>query len=140
MEKIKIRLANQDDISLLAHMYRILVEDEKAPELPDISDCEAKMIAFLDNVYIAYIFYNDETILGYALVDHSTEPLYLKHFMINRENRRNQNGTKTFNLLLNHLGINTIEIEVFHWNERGKKFWNSLGFKPKHIRMIYEKE
>lgn len=43
--------------------------------------------------------------------------------------RRKHYGTVAFQELLQHLGVESIEFEVLPWNERGIRFWSSLGFK-----------
>lgn len=77
----------------------------------------------------------DETILGYALIKHSTEPLYLRRFYIEREFRRRHYGKKAFGLLMDYLQADTIDIELLPWNERGRKFWKNCGFQETCIAM-----
>lgn len=66
-------------------------------------------------------------------MDHSRDPLYLRHFFICRDSRRQGLGTAAFHLLLQELKTESIDVEVMWWNERGHKFWQSLGFKERSI-------
>ncbi|MGQ9779190.1 MAG: GNAT family N-acetyltransferase [Bacillota bacterium] len=77
--------------------------------------------------------------MGYALVDMTRKPLYLRQFFIDRGCRRKGFGTTTFHLLLKELETDTIDIELLSWNEAGLGFWKSLGFKERSIYMRYEK-
>ncbi|MGO4539455.1 hypothetical protein [Paenibacillus sp. 2TAB19] len=36
------------------------------------------------------------------------------------------------------LGTSIIDIEVMDWNEAGRKFWVSLGFKERSVQMRLE--
>jgi ribosomal protein S18 acetylase RimI-like enzyme len=49
--------------------------------------------------------------------------------------RRKGLGTAAFNLLMSELNTNSIDLDVFCWNERGQAFWRSLGFKERCIIM-----
>ncbi len=62
-------------------------------------------------------------------------PLYLRHFYICRDQRRKGYGTAAFHALLRTLGTNTVDLDVYVWNERGKAFWTSLGFAPRALMM-----
>ena len=68
----------------------------------------------------------------------SDNPMYLRHFFVCREYRRNGCGKAFFGDLLKELGVRTIDIEVYSWNETGKRFWESLGFSPRCIYMRYQ--
>ena len=67
--------------------------------------------------------------MGYALVKNTCTPLYLRQFLIDRAYRKKHYGTEAFHALLKHLGLESIDIEVLPWNERGMRFWESLGFR-----------
>jgi GNAT superfamily N-acetyltransferase len=74
---------------------------------------------------------------GTALVNASAAPLYLRQFFIRREKRRQGLGRQAFHVLLNHLNIETIDIDVYVWNEAGRAFWKSLGFFERAVSMRY---
>jgi hypothetical protein len=67
---------------------------------------------FLCNARQAYLFTAGGEIKGYALVDHSREPLYLRQFFICRHCRREGWGRKGFELLLQTLRTDRIDIDV----------------------------
>jgi ribosomal protein S18 acetylase RimI-like enzyme len=49
--------------------------------------------------------------------------------------RRGGKGTVAFNALIKELQTECIDLDVFCWNDRGRKFWESLGFKERAIIM-----
>ncbi len=137
---IKIRIGEHDDLLALAQMNKFLIEDEQADVDLTIDELKDRMKDFIVTDYTAYVFYENKNILGYALVALKEDPVYLKHFFINRAFRRKGFGTKAFKELMKYLKLTAIDIEVFDWNEIGMQFWNSLGFEPRYIRMRYKEE
>ena len=59
------------------------------------------------------------------------KPYYLRHFYISRTRRRKGFGSAAFYLLLETLGTQTMDLDVFVWNESGIGFWQSLGFESR---------
>lgn len=57
-----------------------------------------------------------------ALVKNSCNPLYLRQFYIDRPYRRMHYGEQAFRELFSYLNVDTIDIEVLTWNERGMSF------------------
>ncbi|MCM1038284.1 MAG: hypothetical protein NC314_11460 [Roseburia sp.] len=41
---------------------------------------------------------------------------------------------------MEHLGVKDIDIEVLPWNEAGKRFWESVGFREISRYMRYEEK
>jgi len=135
---LEIYECTEKDIKLLAEMNKQLIEDEKADNLMDITQLENRMSNFINNGYKAFSFINEEKIIGYALCDMTKEPIYLRQFFINREERRKHYGKNAFKILLERLEIKEIEIDVLKLNESGLKFWESIGFKEQYKRMKFK--
>jgi len=135
---IIINECKKKDTKLLAKMNKQLIEDEKANNLMDITQLENRMKDFLKNGYKAFFFIIEEKIIGYALCDITKEPIYLRQFFIEREERRKHYGKNAFNKLLEKLETKEIEIDVLKWNEDGTKFWENIGFKEQWKRMKYK--
>jgi RimJ/RimL family protein N-acetyltransferase len=135
---IKIQECSINDVNLLAQMNKQLIEDEKANNSMDITQLMERMTGFLNSGYKAFLLLDGNNIVGYALCDMDKTPIYLRHYFIKREERRKHYGKEAFIELLKHLKIKEIEIDVYQWNETGIKFWESLGFKNKYIRMGYK--
>lgn len=128
-----------EDVGKLTVFNKCLIEDEQSDNQMDVADLEERMRGFLTGEYDAYFFMETEHIVGYALVKNSSKPLYLRQFYIDREYRKQHYGTKAFELLLEYLAVDSIDIEVLSWNERGVGFWESCGFKERSRYMRYEK-
>jgi ribosomal protein S18 acetylase RimI-like enzyme len=96
------------------------------------------MLEFITGDYDAYFFIVDSQVVGYGLVNKTRSPLYLRQFLIRREYRRKSYGKEAFQALLKELGADTIDIEVYTWNERGIRFWESCGFieRCKYMRFV----
>ena len=127
-----------EDAALLAEMNKQLIEDEKASNPMDIGELKNRMTDFLNNGYKAFFFIVDGKIVGYALIDMTNEPKFLRQFFIKREERRKHYGEIAFNKLLKKIGTRKIEIDVLSWNETGLEFWKKMGFVEhwKHMRHI----
>lgn len=133
----RVSLQPCNDIALLSRMYIELMEDEKFDAHRTATEMYDGMSAFLRAGEIAYTFHAEEHLVGYALVNVSRVPFYLHHFYICRDARRQGFGTEAFHALLQTLGTEAIDLDVFVWNERGKAFWTSLGFAPRSTIMRY---
>jgi|GEM_PF-2589700 len=132
---IDIQACTSADIELLAELNGQMIEDEKYDVRLSIKKLKERMAGFLENGYKAYLFKEHDSVRGYALVDFKREPLYLRHYFICRDYRRQGYGTTCLKKLLEVLGTDRIDIEVMFWNDRGYGFWKSFGFKERSIYM-----
>jgi len=139
MNELSIRICSDEDLHLLATLNKQLIEDEQHDNKMNINQLEERMKIFINTDYTAYKFEEKGQVVGYALVNHSNKPLYLRQFFICRKNRRNGYGKKAFLKLLETLGTKQIDIEVMHRNKVGHAFWKSLGFQERSIYMRLEK-
>ena len=128
-----------EDISKLALMNKNLIEDEKSSNTMTLADLEGRMRDFLNSEYIAYYFMEQNSIIGYALIKTSCQPLYLRQFYIDRDYRRQHYGKQAFEMLMEYLEVNTIDVDVLPWNRAGLSFWKDCGFEETCISMRYEK-
>ena len=125
------------DIDKLTQLNKQLIEDEMSDNVMSIEELKNRMTTFLDTDYEAYFFTVNSEVIGYALINISVKPIYLRQFLISREYRRNHYGETAFMLLKEKLNIDTIDIEVLSWNEAGKAFWEKLGFIERSRYMRY---
>ena len=126
------------DIDQLAVLNKQLIDDEKSNNQMSIAELKERMCGFLSSEYDAYFFVVDEERVGYALIKNSSNPLYLRQFLIDRKYRKQHLGTEAFRELMKYLEVEDIDIEVLPWNETGLRFWNSLGFKEISKYMRYK--
>lgn len=134
---MNIKECTQADIPLLAQMNKRLIEDENADNPMNDAQLAERMAAFLADGYRAYVFQADNRAIGYALCDMKRNPVYLRQFYVERSARRQGFGTQAFRLLTDCLGTEKIDLDVYVWNERGIRFWESLGFEKRCYAMRY---
>ncbi|NSW92426.1 MAG: GNAT family N-acetyltransferase [Firmicutes bacterium] len=129
LEELEIRVCSDEELDLLAILNKQLIEDEKHDNKMNIEQLRERMKGFIHTDYVAYLFERNSETIGYALIDHTRKPLYLRQFFICREVRRQGYGKTAFKKLIELLNTETVDIEVLSWNDRGIGFWRSLGFK-----------
>ncbi len=134
-----IKKCVEEDIRVLADMNKMLIEDEGSDNPMNISQLEERMKGFLEGEYDAYFFIEKDTIVGYALVRHTSDPFYLRQFFICRDQRMNHYGTRAFRLLMDYLNIAIIDIDVLTDNNAGMAFWKSCGFEERYVGMRLKK-
>ena len=132
---MQIRECTVADVDLLAELHLQLIEDERADGSWDFSQLAALMRDRITAEYKAFLFTEGTTTIGYALCDVTREPVCLQHFFICRDERRKGYGRQAIRALLDTLGIATLDIEVYAWNERGIAFWSALGFETRCYSM-----
>jgi len=133
--KVSIRSASDDDLDILSVLNRQLIEDERHDNNMSIEQLRSRMKSFIHTDYQAFLFEVEEKVVGYALVNQSTDPVYLRQFFICREHRRKGYGTQAFRLTLGAAKADRMDVDVLVWNHRGIKFWRSLGFEDRGIQM-----
>ena len=137
---MQIQKCTLENVSLLAQMNNRLIEDEKSTNSMTVAELEERMHGFLSTDYSVYFFIEESCVVGYALVKDTEKPLYLRQFFIEREFRRKHLGRQAFQLLMDYLRADTINIDVLPWNEPGLHFWKSCGFAETCISMQYKEK
>jgi GNAT superfamily N-acetyltransferase len=133
-----LRIEPCEDTALLSGLFLELAEDERSDVQRTQKQAFEEMTSFLSRGEKAYIFTAGGNIAGYALAVTNRKPYYLHHFYICRGERRKGYGTIAFKLLLETLNVYEMDLDVYVWNERGRAFWESLGFKPRAVIMRYQ--
>ena len=134
---MKIKKCFFGDAGRLAELNKQLIEDEKSDNQMDMEELKSRMETFLRKDYNAYFFLEENEVVGYALVNVHTRPVYLRQFLIERKYRRNHLGSEAVKLLLKKLDVSEMDTEVLSWNETGLKFWESCGFseRSRYLRL-----
>ncbi|AKG34616.1 GNAT family N-acetyltransferase [Paenibacillus durus] len=138
MNNLVIKTCGETDLELLVELNRQLIEDEQHDNTMDTEQLKERMKNFLGGEYRAYLFSAAGEVKGYALVDHGRSPLYVRHFFICRNSRRQGYGLVAFRKLRECLETDKLDIEVMFWNERAYAFWKSLGFRERSVYMRLE--
>jgi len=136
---VDVSICTSDDVIELAILNQMLIEDERAENTMSLPQLEQRMLDFLSSDYKAFFFSAEGKHVGYALVNTTTTPLYLRQFFICREYRRLGYGKKSFTALLDLLQTTELDIDVYAWNHTGIAFWKSLGFFERCYNMRYKK-
>lgn len=135
---MQIQKCTIEDVPKLAILNKQLIDDEKSDNPMSVNELENRMRGFLETDYSAYFFVEHNQIIGYALIRNTSNPVYLRQFLIERNYRMHHYGTQAFQMLLQYLDIKEIDLEVLPWNESGYAFWKHCGFKETCIAMRYE--
>ena len=135
---MQIQKCTMRDVPKLALFNKQLIDDEKSDNAMNITELENRMKRFLETDYSAFFFIEDSQIIGYALVKNTSDPVYLRQFLIDRNFRKHHYGTQAFQLLLQYLDLKEIDLEVLPWNKNGLSFWKHCGFKETCIAMRYK--
>lgn len=135
---MQIIQAGLQDAARLALLNKRLIEDEQSDNPMSVAELEGRMRGFLGGEYHAYLFSEGGETVGYALVRHTSTPLYLRQFYIDRGFRRRHYGQTAFRLLMKRLQADAIDIDVLPWNEAGRLFWKSCGFQETCVSMRHK--
>ena len=135
MRHIELTVAEASDCGLLALLNRALIIAEQSDNVMSYAALVGRMQGLLASTYQAWIFRADTVVVGYALVDMSVYPRYLRHFCIVESLRGQGYGAASFAALHNVLGGEALDIDVLVWNSAGAAFWAKMGFAPRFTRM-----
>lgn len=135
---MQLQKCTMADVPKLALLNKQLIDDEKSDNPMNISELESRMNGFLETDYSAYFFIEDSQIIGYALIRNTSNPVYLRQFLIDRNYRKQHYGAQAFRMLLQYLDIKEIDLEVLPWNKKGLAFWKHCGFNETCIAMRYK--
>lgn len=139
------RPAQLIDLPLLTKMNQDLIEDEGSSNTMNSEQLESRMKRWLNSWHIE-LFLWGEVVIGYIVYRlqrneaDSKDIIYIRHYFISREYRRQGLGRESFKLLKEkHFSKDAkVYLEVLWHNQRGRDFWASLGFSPYSITMKLE--
>ncbi len=132
MKPMKIETAKQDDLTILAMMYKQLRIDAKYRDTLSLAELQEKMNGFIsDDGWVASLFYHEGQVIGYCLWQEKSDAVYIRQFWIMRSQRRQGYGRKYFIKLQEENWENKrLKLEVLYHNKRGESFWHAMGFAP----------
>jgi ribosomal protein S18 acetylase RimI-like enzyme len=128
---MRFRFASPADVPALAAMNEQLIRDEGHHNQMTLPELERRMADFLQRGYSAVLFENPgAATAGYALYRVEPEYAYLRQFFVAHEHRRRGIGRAAFTWLRENPWRNRprIRLEVLVGNQRGIRFWRSIGF------------
>ena len=127
---ITYRYATPADAPLLAPMNHRLIRDAGYHNPMSVAQLEERMRGYLGGEYQAVIFEDQHAPVGYALFKQEPEWVYLRHFFVEPQRRRNGIGRAAIQWLLTQAckGAGRVQLDVLAGNAAGVAFWRSVGF------------
>lgn len=137
---MKYRLANLDDVAVLARMNEQLIRDEGHRNRMPLGELEDRMRTWIKADYQAAVFENGGDVLGYALFKPEKEWIYLRHFFVVPSKRRRGIGRQAIEWLQQNVwhGSPRVRLDVLVGNFAAITFWRSLGFSDYCLTMERE--
>lgn len=120
-----------DDVEELAELNQRLLVEERYDRTFGREELVRRMREFLATIYDAYFIMDGKRVAGYALVNRSSSPVYIRQFYVKPEFRRRGLGRAAVEALMRIYG-SSLDVEVMAWNPLGMHFWTSLGFKHRY--------
>jgi ribosomal protein S18 acetylase RimI-like enzyme len=143
---LTLRSATLHDTPHLAHMNKRLIEDEGSSNPMTLEQLETRLRSWLNTEWRGVLFLNSTKVVGYAIYrlqrqefdGHDT--VYIRHYYIERDYRRFGFGTEALQKLRSEVfpKNTTVYLEVLVHNDRGRAFWESLGFSEYSLTMRLE--
>lgn len=133
--------AGEDHIDLLVRMNRHLIQDERSSNPMSDRQLRHRMLNFLQSNFEAYISFRGEEPVGYVLYRLEVEYVYVRHFFINRDFRRQGYGEAFMKWLMENpwRAYKRVSLDVLAHNESGRRFWRAVGFQEQYVHMVWEK-
>lgn len=133
------RRATEADAGLLARMNQHLIEDEGHSNPMTLAQLAQRMRGWITaGTYRAILFEQDSRPVAYALYRNDPSSIYLRHFFVERQWRRQGIGRRALRLLRTAVlpTGKPIQVDVLAANTRGRGFWEALGFESYVVRMV----
>jgi ribosomal protein S18 acetylase RimI-like enzyme len=127
--KTEFRKAQKEEVTILGHMNKRLIEDEGHSNPMSIAELIERMNVFLRDEYEAYLIMENENPAGYCLFRDDREYIYIRQLFVERDKRRQGLGGACITWLKSNLWLGRkLRIEVLCHNDRGIRFWRAIGF------------
>lgn len=140
MIDLKFRQAVTEDAALIAQMNQQLIRDTIHRNPMSIEELENRMISWLRNESKAFLFFKDETPVGYALFRPDSDWIYLRQFFVLPEFRRQGIARAAITWLRSNIWKTEqrLRIEVLINSTAAISFWHAVGFKDYALTMELE--
>ncbi|MCP4398822.1 MAG: GNAT family N-acetyltransferase [bacterium] len=133
---MKIAIASEKDVPVLAILNKRLIEDEHYPNPMNVNELEERMKNWLHNEYTAYTIKENHDMLGYCLFRDDGDFYYMRHLYIDRPHRRKGLATKLLDWMYAHIWTDkNTRVDVLSDNYRAIEFYTSYGFKIRCLHL-----
>ena len=136
--ELRIDRAERVDAQLLATLNFQLDEDEPHPYPLGMLALTERMTRWIESgEYEVLLFRRGERVTGYAAWRLEDRGIYLRHFFICRDQRRQGSGRAAMTLLCRDVfrKDRPIQIEAAVWNKDAIAFWHAIGFQDFGLSM-----
>jgi GNAT superfamily N-acetyltransferase len=136
--ELRIDKATRAEAPLLAELNRQLDEDEPHPHPLPLSALNERMARWIETgEYDVLLFRRGERIAGYATWRMEDRGVYVRHFFICRDQRRQGLGRAVMKLLCRDVLPKDapIQIDAVIGNKDGIAFWHAIGFRDFGLSM-----
>lgn len=141
MAELKHRIADTDDLDVLAEWNHQLIEDEGSRNSMSVAELRARLADWLETSdYCAVLFYNQQLPVAYALYAEKEDEIFLRQFFVAREHRRRGHGREAMNILRTKLwsAEKFLTVDVLTHNTSAYSFWRECGYVADYIHMRRE--
>ena len=127
---MKLRPATVEDAALLGELNYQLIHDEGHDNPMTAPQLAHRMRGWLASDYSAMIFEDEQGLGGYALYQEQEAELYLRHFFVVRNRRRQGLGRQAINLLIYSIwpADKRLTVSVLARNQGALAFWKAVGY------------
>jgi len=133
---MNIRLASDEDLVILSKLNFQLIQDEGHRNPMGLNELQTRMGKWLVNDYSACLFELDTQVTGYVLWKKDSDFIYIRQFFIVEAFRNKGFGKQAFYAVKSQFWEGfKLRLDVLINNERGVKFWSSVGFNEYCITM-----
>lgn len=134
------REASEPDIPLLAEWNHQLIRDEGHRNPMNAAQLAERMRGWLDGEYRAVLFSSERKTGGpvaYALYKQEPHLIYLRHFFVVRQRRRQGIGRAAVSILREQIWPRDVRltVDVLCHNLGGVDFWRSVGYRDHCLTM-----
>jgi predicted acetyltransferase len=122
-------LAEEADLDQLAEWNHQLIRDEGHRNPMTVAELRERMRGWLAGEYTAIIFEVDAEPVAYALYRDELSQVYLRHFFVRRDRRRQGLGRQAIDMLRRLWSPDKrLIVEVLTANRPGLAFWRAVGY------------
>ncbi len=127
---MEYRLATDRDLDLLAEWNHQLIRDEGHRNRMTVPELRVRMQGWLAGEYAAVLFHVGTAPVAYALYRETDDEVYLRHFFVVRERRRQGLGREALGILRERIWPPTkrLTVEALTANQQGVSFWRAVSF------------
>jgi ribosomal protein S18 acetylase RimI-like enzyme len=136
IDAVRLRLARNVDVPILASMNQELIRAEGGPAHMTLGELTTRMRAFLEHGYEAHLVEVGEDLAGYALYRRDVDHVALRQFYVASRRRRSGVGRSAVAWLRDHAWQGArVVLQVRTGNEAALAFWQALGFEGTAVNL-----